>query len=329
MNAMVLEGIREPLVQKEIPNPIQKDGYSIVRLAAAALNKRDYWITVGKYPGLKFPVVLGSDGSGWLHDEPVIIDPSLDWGSDPEYFQKSFRILGFPDQGTLAEYVAVPSGNIHKMPAHLSMREAAALPVCGVTAYRSIFTRGRAKPGERMLVTGAGGGVATLAIQFGVAHGLEVWVTSSSLDKIQLSKTLGANGGVLYTKPDWEKELQSSAGGGIDLVIDGAGGEGISRLVNIMNPRGRIIMYGGTVGMIDGLSPQRIFWKQLDIMGSTMGSPEDFSSMLSFVEKHSIVPVVGEVFQMNGVNEGIALLASGKQNGKVIIDIYDKDNHHV
>ncbi len=268
---MILWGLEMPLQPAEITPTPPGEGEVLVSLRAAALNKRDYWITKGKYPGLSFPLVPGSDGAGLVDGREVVINPGLDWGSDPDHFALDFRILGMPDHGTFAQMVKVPESNLYDKPKHLSWVEAAALPVCGVTAYRAMITRGKAKSGERMLITGIGGGVASMALVFGVAMGMEVWVTSSSDHKIDLAIQQGAFGGDNYSRATWDQELAEKLKGKIDLVIDGAGGGDFSRILPLMSARGRMVIYGGTRGNIDGLSPQRIFWKQLDILGLNDG----------------------------------------------------------
>ena len=320
MNAALLKGLEMPLEITELPVPIPDKNQTIVLLKAAALNKRDYWITKGKYPRLVFPLVPGSDGVGLIENREVIINPGLDWGNNQNQFDASFRILGMPEYGTFAESIVVPSTNIYDKPSHLSWIEAAALPVCGVTAYRAMFTRGKATKEDRMLITGVGGGVATFALLFGVSIGMDVWVTSSSDEKIRLAKQHGASGGINYTSADWEKTLEEKTGK-FDLVIDGAGGDDFSRMVQIMNPGGRMVMYGGTSGHINGLSPQRIFWKQLDILGSTMGSPEDFKNMLDLVNQNKIKPIVSHVFPLRKINDAMDVIAKGEQFGKICIDI--------
>jgi len=320
MIAAMLPGLESPLTIEEIPVPALVPGEVLIQLKAAALNKRDYWITKGKYPRLTFPLVLGSDGVGMIGTREVIINPGLAWGDHPDRFNEEFRIIGMPEYGTLSEWISVPVANVYDKPSHLTWIEAAALPVCGVTAYRAMFTRGRATQKDRMLITGIGGGVATLSLLFGVAVGMAVWVTSSSDHKIELAKVNGARGGVSYLQKDWEKVLLEKAGR-FDLVIDGAGGDDFSRLAHLMNPGGRIVVYGGTRGEINGLSPQRIFWKQLDILGSTMGSPEDFKNMLNLVNQFKIKPIVSHVFPLRAINEAMTVIAKGEQFGKICIEI--------
>jgi len=321
MNAMMLWSPGQSLSLAELATTLPSIGDVYVRLKAAALNKRDYWITQGKYPGLVYPLVLGADGAGIYDGREVILNPSLNWGDDYQHFGPGFKILGMPDNGTLAQVVKIPEINLYDKPSHLSWHEAAALPVAGVTAYRAMFTRGRAKPGDRMLITGIGGGVATTALLFGAAMGIEAWVTSSSEDKINLAMKYGAKGGANYTTENWEKELAKKAEGKFDLVIDGSGSPTFSKILPIMNDSGRIIIYGGTSGNIDGLSPQRIFWKQLDILGTSMGSQDDFQQMISFVNQHKIKPIVSQTFPLEQANEAIALIGRGDQFGKVCIDI--------
>ncbi len=321
MIAAMLRGLELPLELTELPDPQPNPLEVLIQLKAAALNKRDYWITKGKYPGLTFPLVPGSDGVGLLGDRHIIINPGLAWGDNPASFDPEFRILGMPDEGTFAEWIKVPQCNIYDKPSHLSWLEAAALPVCGVTAYRALFTRGKATFKDRMLITGIGGGVATMALLFGVALGMDVWVTSSADHKIDLGMRHGAAGGVNYSREEWSKELVDKAAGRFDLVIDGAGGADFANLVQVMNPGGRIVIYGGTRGLINGLSPQRIFWKQLDILGSTMGSPDDFKNMLDFVNRYEIRPIVSHVFPLSEINQAMEVIARGDQFGKICIAI--------
>ena len=321
MSSMILWGLDMPLEPAEITPTFPSEGEVYVSLRAAALNKRDYWITKGKYPGLSFPLVPGSDGAGVVDGREVIINPGLDWGSDPDYFSPDFRILGMPDHGTFSDSVKVPAINLYDKPSHLSWVEAAALPVCGVTAYRAMFTRGKAKTGETMLITGIGGGVASMALLFGLAIGMDVWVTSSLDHKIDMAVQQGASGGANYTRTTWDQELANKLNGKFDLIIDGAGGPDFARILPMMSPRGRMVMYGGTRGNISELSPQRIFWKQLDILGTTMGSPDDFSNMIDFVNQHKIKPIVSHVFPLEEVNKALAVIAEGEQYGKVCLDI--------
>src|ERR1700712_3664602 len=224
MKAVVLSGKDEPLAIQEVEKPALAAGEALVQIKAAALNRRDYWITIGKYAGIKYPSILGSDGAGivagvgsdadkkWLNKE-VIINPCHNWGSNAEYQNRDFTILGLPENGTFAEYVKVKIEYLYAKPAHLSWEQAAALPLAGMTTYRALFTKGKAKKGDKVLITGIGGGTGTFALQWAVATGCQVFVTSGSGDKIDKARHLGASAGVNYKAQDWAEQLQLMAGG--------------------------------------------------------------------------------------------------------------------
>jgi zinc-binding alcohol dehydrogenase/oxidoreductase len=299
--------------------PIIED-HQHVRMSHAALNHRDLWIVKGMYAGLKTGSVLGSDGVGYLEDKPFIINPGIAWGEDQRVQSKQFRVLGMPDFGTFAEYIPIESKYLYPKPAHMSNAEAASFPLAGLTAYRALMVKCQPQPGEKALITGVGGGVAVMALQLALAAGLECYVSSGSEEKIQKAIYLGAKGGANYNKDDWDKQLIEMAGG-FDVVIDSAAGTGFSKLVKACNPGGRISIYGGTTGKIDNVSPQIIFWKQISIFGSSMGSDKDFMEMLSFVEKHKIKPVVDSIFELHDYNKAFLRLESGEHFGKVVMKI--------
>ena len=320
MRALTLKQLHKPLSFEQVPEPEPGPEEAVVQLHAAALNRRDWWITQGQYSKIQLPVILGSDGVGTFEENPVLIYPALDWGDKPNAQGKNFRVLGLPENGTFAEAICVPRSNLAPMPAHLDWEQAAALPLAGLTAYRTLFTRCQLQAGERVLISGVGGGVALMAMQFAIAAGAEVFVTSGSEDKIQKAVHLGAKSGANYRNPDWDKTVKSEIGG-FDVLIDSTGGDGFTALMNLCNPGARIGIYGGTLGKINGLSPQILFWKQISILGSTMGTLEEFNAMLKFVEKHRIVPVVDSVFKLEEGNKALQRLGDGKQFGKVVLKI--------
>lgn len=331
MKAVVLEAKGQALVIREIDAPLLVKGMVELRIKAAALNHRDLWITKGLYAGIKYPMVLGSDGSGvvervgkevsedWIGKE-VLINPSMFWGEEEGFQGSDFKILGLPDFGTLAETLIIPAEYLHPMPSHLTFAQAAALPLAGLTAYRALFGRAKVGAAEKILITGAGGGVAQFALQFAVAIGCEVWVTSGNPQKIKLAKGNGAKGGVNYKDSDWASQLREKAGV-FDVIIDGAAGEGFASLLDLAAPGCRIVVYGGTNGNIEKISPQKLFWKQISILGSTMGSPNDFHNMLRFVEMHQIVPVIDEVFPFENVQDAFVKMDEGSQIGKLVIEM--------
>ena len=323
MKALVLVAKDQPLMFEDVEKPaITEGGYSVVELKAAALNHRDVWILKGMYAGIKYPTILGSDGAGVLPDgSEVIINSGYHWGNNPAAQDKSFRILGLPDDGTFAEYVKVPTENVHPKPAHLTFEQAAAIPLGGVTAWRALVTKCQPKAGEKVLISGIGGGVALFAMQFAVAMGCEVWVTSSSDEKIEKAVALGAKGGANYRSEGWAKSLVEKMGG-FDIIIDSAAGDGFAEFIGLCRPGGRIAFYGSTtLGKITNLDPRRIFWNQLSIFGSTMGTAIDFSEMIQFIDKHKIVPIVDSIFELRDGNAALKKMDEGKQFGKIVLKI--------
>lgn len=320
MKALVLRGENEPLYYGEWEDPAAKEGEKIVDLRAAALNHRDVFITQGLYPGIRFPIILGSDGAGLAGGREVVINPSIGWGPDPERQAKGYHILGLPQNGTFAEKVAVAEKQLYDKPPHLNWEQTAALPLGGLTAYRALFTKGRLRSGERVLISGIGGGVALTAFQLALAAGAEVYVTSGSEEKIQEAIAMGAAGGVNYKTEKFEKVL-SERSGGFDVILDSAGGDGFARLLKTCRPAARVVTYGGTLGYVNKLSPQIIFWKQLSILGTSMGTDQEFADMLDFVNKHKIVPVVDSVFSLAEGSDAFERMDKGLQFGKIVLSI--------
>lgn len=302
-----------------------------IELAAAALNHRDEWCRQGKYANLKDGVVLGSDGSGivveagksvdhsWIGKE-VIINPALHWGDNQQAQGPDFRILGMPDNGTLAEFIQVPGDRIYSKPNHLNLIEAAALPLAGLTAYRALFYQGDLKPGQKVLVTGIGGGVAQFALQFALAHKAEVYVSSSSPEKLEVARTLGAQGGFIYSDPNWVAEAKNLTGG-FDLVIDSAMGDTLGDLIDVIGPGGKLVFFGATLGNPSEMNVRKIFWSQLTLRGTTMGSDRDFEEMLDFVTHNLIKPVVDRVFDFDQTITAFERMQQGAQLGKLVLKI--------
>ena len=329
MKAIVLESAEKGLVYKEVEKPALLPGEVLVKIKAAALNRRDYWITIGKYAGIKYPTVLGSDGAGIVaeagsdaEDEligrEVIINPGSDWGIHPEYQSKEFKILGLPEDGTFAEYVKVAAKYLYPKPAHLSWEQAAALPLGGLTAYRALFTKGKIKKGEKILIVGAGSGTGTIALQLAHAAGCEAYVTSGSAEKINRAKQMGAIAGVNYKDEDWAEQLQKLAGG-FDIIIDSALGAGFAKLPGLCNSGARIVTFGATMGNITEINSRTLFWKQIQIIGTTMGTQEDFKAMLDFVNEHQIVPVIDEVFPLTDAAKAVGKMEHSTQFGKIVL----------
>lgn len=331
MKAVVCPGKEQPLRVEEVAVPAAGPGEVIVAIKAAAFNHRDWWIRQGQYANLRYPIILGSDGSGvvyevgehvsidWL-DREVVMNPGLNWGDNPEYHSREFKMLGLPDDGCFARYIKVPASALFPKPPYLSFEEAAAIPLAGLTGYRALFTKGNLKTGDHVLLTGIGGGVALLMLQMAVAVGAKVYVTSGDDAKIEKAKKLGAAGGVNYKTEGWHKLLQAFSEG-FDLIVDSAAGDGFRNFIDLAKPGGRIVFFGGTQGAITNLNPQKIFWKQLQIKGTTMGTPEEFEAMLQLFEHHRIHPVIDEVCAMEDADKAIHKMENASQFGKIIMRI--------
>jgi zinc-binding alcohol dehydrogenase/oxidoreductase len=329
MRALRIEAIGKIAVS-EVADPVPAAGEVLVELRSAALNHRDLWIKLGQYSGLTFPCIPGSDGAGvatsvgpgtdvsWVGRE-VIINPSFDWGSSESAQGPGFAILGLPRDGTMAQRIAVPARQLSPKPAHLGWDEAAALPLTGLTAWRALISRARLAPGERVLVTGIGGGGALAALQFAVASGNEAWVTSSSDDKIARAVKMGAKGGFRYDAKGWAAAAAKSPGP-FDVIIDSAGGPGFVDLVDLAAPGGRIAFFGATRGSVPEVALRKLFWRQVSLLGTTMGSPADWSAMTAFVARHGIRPVVSDVFPLERGAEAFDLMERGGQFGKIVLN---------
>jgi zinc-binding alcohol dehydrogenase/oxidoreductase len=324
----------ENLVYEDVPDPEPGPGEVVVRLSGAALNRRDVFVTRGMYPGAKqeaLPVTLGSDGSGEVvargdgaegPDEgtEVVINPALHWGDDPAKPGKEYRILGLPDEGTFAQFVKVPGDHVFPKPSHLSHEEAAAIPLGALTAYRALVTRGQVQQGETVVVPGIGSGVATFVVQMAAALGARVFVTSGSDEKIEKVKEIGAEGGVNYNNEDWSKELKGMAGG-VDLSVDHVGGEAFDALVSLAAPGGRIVTFGATAGPKVTVVMPRIFLKHLTVLGTAMGTPEEFGAMLDLYAEHGLRPVINETFPLEEATAAMGLMEEGSGVGKIVLDV--------
>ena len=320
---LVFEQRKQPLTLKELEKPayVNDDRFICVDIKAASLNRRDYWITKGLYPEIigNLPTVLGSDGCGVYQGKEYIICPNANWGN--EFFPSpNYTILGLQEYGTFAEKIFVRKDKIFPKPEHLSVQQAACIPLAGLTAYRALFSRSKLKKKQRVLISGVGGGVALLACQFAVAMGAEVYVTSGSEEKIKRAIGLGAIDGVSYSDTDAMDELAKSVKG-FDVVIDGAGGKGFSQLLKMCKLGANVSIYGGTKGTISGVAPTNLFFKQISIHGSTMGSDQEFKEMVKFVNDYKIVPIVHKLKKLQNGDEAIKELSTNQHFGKIVLEV--------
>jgi len=304
------------------------------------------------YPGVIFttperPSVMGGDAAGIvvsrghpLSGKPVLLSATKGWTSDPfgPDGEGRFGLLGAVEQtggrGTFAEYIVVGDDDVVACPEHLVARgkegwgEAAAIPLGGLTAWRAVFTKAMVKSGQNVLITGIGGGVALVALQFCVAAGANVWVSSSSEDKISRAVELGAKGGVNYRDPNWPKvlaDLLPKSKPELDAVIDSGGGTIVNDVVRIMKHGGIVSCYGMTQGGNVSIGMGAVM-KNIEFRGSTMGSVVEFKQAVAFIDQHKILPVVDKMLDgLESAEEGFEIMKKGTQFGKIAIYI-DKDD---
>ena len=332
MQAVVLTETGGPEVLKlnEIADLVAGPGEVLVSLKAAALNRRDTYVRKGVAPS-PLPVILGSDGAGTIAalgagvggvavGDEVIVFPSLSWGGGEAAPGPGFRILGGPDNGTYAEQIVVPAENVFPKPAGLSWHEAAALPLAGLTAWRALISRAQVRPGERVLILGIGGGVATMALHIARAAGCRVIVTSSSDEKLARAKELGAHDGVNYTSPEWVSKVKALAGGGVDVVIDSVGSTWPDS-INCLAPGGRVVVFGGTGGAKVELMVRPVTMGQISLLGTTMGSARDFAGLLNAVAVQGWAPVIDSVRPLSEVAAAHAREEAGEHFGKLVLEI--------
>lgn len=323
----------------DLPDPSAGPGEVVVRIRAAALNHLDLWTASGDLGiPLDFPFTLGADGAGQVHEvgegvtgfpvgARVLINPGLSCsrcercraGEQSEC--PNFRMLGEHVPGTLADYVKVPSRNVFPIPDHLSYEDAAALGTTFITAYRMLFRQGGMRPGDWVLITGIGGGLALSAFQLARPLAGKVFVTSSSPEKLHRAAAMGADEGINYKEEDFGKAIRRLTGKrGVDLVIDSAGGPTLDASLRSLRPGGTLVVAGATVGRSGEIDVRRLFWKQLRIVGSTMGSHQDVSDMLRLASGNPDVrPLVDRVFDLEDAPAALLYLATGEQFGKIVV----------
>ncbi|WP_422362324.1 zinc-binding dehydrogenase [Reichenbachiella sp.] len=330
MKALLLvDESQDKIAIREIEKPSPKKGEVLVQVKAAALNHRDQWCRIGMYPNIQYDTVLGSDGAGvvaeigvgvdgsWLNKE-VIINPNIHWGDDEAAQSAAYHILGMPTNGTFAEYVVVHADRLSEKPAHLNFSEAAALPLGGLTAFRATFTKGHVSKGNKVLVSGIGGGVAQFAFQFALVVGAEVCVTSGSPEKLDQMIDRGATGGFNYKEEAWSKNALKTTGG-FDVIIDSAGGSSMNDYLRLIKSGGRLVHYGSTTGAPKNLDMFRLFWSQASIHGSTMGSDKEFGEMVKFVSENNIKPILSSVRDFDQIIAAFDEMHAGNQMGKLVV----------
>ncbi|RAK95061.1 putative alcohol dehydrogenase [Aspergillus ibericus CBS 121593] len=336
-----------PLTVQTLPQPTPQGREVLVKLSAASLNHRDVFLRQHLYPGVTFDVPMGADGTGtviaageavrdpqrWI-GKRVVLNPGIGWKDsiDGPEDPKGYRILGgtkLYNKGTIQEFLAIDEEELEEVPEHLSDAEAASLPVTALTAWRALIKAGERNTtkGAAVLLTGIGGGVALMALKLAVARGADVYVTSSSEEKIQKAIELGAKGGVSYKEDKWDQKLLGmlpTGKGAFDAIIDGAGGDSVDKAVKLLKAGGVLCVYGMTVAPQMPFSMKAVL-KNIDVRGCTMGSRKEFKEVIEFVKTHKIHPVVSRVLQTDlgdipAIDGIFQDMKDGKQFGKLVIE---------
>ncbi|OXS77983.1 zinc-binding dehydrogenase [Domibacillus enclensis] len=329
MKAIVHEGTAglEGVSYREIEEPLPGKGEVRIRLKAAGLNHRDLFV-LKRHKENEPPLIIGSDGAGIVESvgegvtavkagDEVIINPGLGWPDQSDAPPEGFEIVGLPFHGTFAKSITVPAENALPKPKHLSWEEAGVLSLAALTAYRALFTRGKVKPGMKVLIPGIGSGVATFLLQFAKAAGAAVYVTSRSKEKRQKALELGANKAI-DSSADWNEALNGEK---MDLVIESVGAATFNQSLGQLRTGGTIVTFGASAGDDVTINLRTFFYGQFNMLGSTMGSGEELKDMLHFIEEHQIHPVMDRTYSLSEYQEAFTRLERAEQIGKIAFSI--------
>ncbi|MDX6467547.1 MAG: hypothetical protein QOI27_2587 [Gaiellaceae bacterium] len=320
------DGGPDVLVLEEAPDPVAGHGEVLIRLRASALNHLDVWIRKGQ-PSVPKPRILGADGagvvealgegvSGFEPGQRVVINPGL------EAADGAIHVIGEHGDGTNAELIAVPATNVYPIPDGLSFEEAAAFPLVFETAYRMLVTRAHLQAGEWVLLWGIGSGVSTAGLAIARALGARTIVTSSSDAKLERARELGADVVVNHADGDVKAAVkEATAGRGADIVVDHVGEATWRTSLDAAAREGRIVVCGATSGPNPPAALHRVWWKQLTILGSTMGTKADFEAAYELIASGRARPVVDEVLPLSEIRAAHARLEAGEQLGKIVLTL--------
>ncbi len=313
----------EGLSYREIDERKPGAGEVSVRLKTAGLNHRDLFVLQRHQPG-EPPLIIGSDGAGVIDfvgdkvvgvevGDEVVINPGLGWDEKSDAPPAEFDIIGHPGHGTFAEKIIVPIENVEIKPEHLSWEEAGVLSLAALTAYRALFTRGQVQPGMKVFIPGIGSGVATFLLQFAKAAGAIVYVTSRSKEKCERAMELGAYKAI-DSNEDWEQALDGEK---MDLVIESVGAATFNQSIKQLRKGGTIVTFGASAGDVVQFNLRDFFYGQYNLLGSTMGSREEYKEMLKFISDHKIHPVMDQMFPLEQYPEAFKRLEEARQLGKI------------
>lgn len=338
MKAVVFHEHGDPSVLRyeEVPEPRVGPEEVLIRVKATSVNFLDIWVRRG-LPGIGLPHICGADVAGiveWVGErvegfkvgQRAIANPNLSCGkceyclAGEDSLCVSYKILGEQVDGGYAEFVKVPARNVIPLPEHVPFEEAAAAPLVFMTAWRALITRAELRPGEDILILGAGGGVATAAIQIAKLVGARVFATASSEEKLEGAKRLGADFLINYKEVEFDKEVRRLTNRrGVDVVVDSIGAETWLKSLRSLAKGGRLVTYGATSGPNPQTELRLIFWNQLKIIGSTMASTKELHEVLKLLWAGKLKPVIHKVMPLQEAAEAQRLLEERRVFGKVVL----------
>lgn len=326
MKAIYHKGIQnlEGIQYGDIEQDKIRDNEVRVKLKTAGLNHRDLAIP-GRHDENDPAIVLGSDGAGVVDEvgsnvggvkvgDEVIINPSLGWERNSAVPPEGFEIVGFPFNGTFAEYITLPGENVVQKPEHLDWEEAGVLALSAMTAYRALFTRGKLESDMTVLIPGATGGAGTFLLQFAKAAGATVYITSRSEEKRAAALELGADKAI-DSELDWDEALNGEK---VDLVIESVGAATFNKSIGQLKRGGTLVAFGASAGDTVDFNLRQFFYGQFDLLGSTMASTEELHAMLHFIEKHEIKPVMDKSFKLEDYKKAFDHLDNAGMMGKIV-----------
>ena len=334
-------GLEQLAIRDDLPMPELREATDVrIRLRAAALNHLDLFVVAG-LPGvtIKAPWILGADGTGVIDqvgsavrdlavNDAVVINPGIsdrtcEYCRDGEQsLCVKFGILGEHHPGTVAQYIVVPAANVRTISSSIPVPTAAAFSLATLTAWRMLVTRAAVLPGEDVLIWGIGGGVAIAALQICKLLGAHVWVTSSSEEKLEQARALGADETINHATTDVARFVRErTAKRGVGVVVDNVGAATWKQSLLALGRRGRLVTCGGTSGPLVETDVRRLFWNQWTILGSTMGNDAEFDAIVNQLRAGRLLPPIDSVYSLTAAQRGFERLATGAQFGKIVIEM--------
>jgi NADPH:quinone reductase-like Zn-dependent oxidoreductase len=321
-----------------VPDPVTGPDDAVVRVRACALNHLDIWVRRG-WPGLKLEMPhwcgadvagdiaeIGRNVSGWKVGQPVVVDPGISLIDDEhtrrgeDSVSPGYHVLGEHTRGGAAEYLAVPAANLAPMPEGWEYPDAAAPLLVGLTAWRMLIHRARLKAGETVLVIGSGGGVNSITVQIAKLAGAKVFVVAGNPQKAKRAKDLGADEVFDRSSVDWGKEVyRLTKKRGVDIVVDNVGKATLAKSMMAVARGGRIVIVGNTSGPQTEIDIRFIFGKQISLIGSTMGSHQDFRDILELTKSGRLKPIIDRVMPLSEGKEAYGLMERGEIFGKLVL----------